>query len=99
MRLSQTYQQRIKALTQGIFGPEAQVKVFGSRVNDEAKGGDLDLLIITPLPVERPAVMASKLAVKVSRLLEGRKVDVLVDSPSLERKPIHDTASQQGVTL
>lgn len=99
MRLSQTCQQRIKALTQEIFGPEAHVKVFGSRVNDQAKGGDLDLLVITPLPVGRPAVMASKLAVKVSRLLEGRKVDVLIDSPSLERKPIHETANQQGVSL
>jgi predicted nucleotidyltransferase len=99
MRLSQAYQQRIKALTRDVFGPETHVKVFGSRVNDEAKGGDLDLLVITPQPVERPAVMASKLAVKVSRLLEGRKVDVLIDAPSLERKPIHEAANQQGISL
>ena len=48
MRLSQQTQQLIKATTQEIFGIDAQVKVFGSRINDDARGGDIDLLVELP---------------------------------------------------
>jgi predicted nucleotidyltransferase len=48
MRLSQQTQQLIKAITQEIFGIDAQVKVFGSRLNVDARGGDIDLLVELP---------------------------------------------------
>ena len=48
MRLSQQTQQLIKATTQEIFGVDAQVKVFGSRINNDARGGDIDLLVELP---------------------------------------------------
>jgi len=46
MRLSESERQVIK---QSIYGLDKQAKVvlFGPRANDEARGGDIDLLIIS----------------------------------------------------
>ena len=46
MRLSESEQQVIK---QSIYVLDKQAKIvlFGSRANDEARGGDIDLLIVS----------------------------------------------------
>ncbi|MCW5600359.1 hypothetical protein [Nitrosomonas sp.] len=48
-------------------------------------------------PVENPALLAATLSAKVSRLMHGRKVDVLLSAPNLKRLPIHDIAFEEGV--
>ena len=45
MRLSLQAQQIIKDTTKEVFGIDAVVKVFGARINDDARGGDIDLLV------------------------------------------------------
>ncbi|MCX7076583.1 MAG: nucleotidyltransferase domain-containing protein [Methylococcales bacterium] len=45
MRLSQHECAVVKSQVQSIFGQEAQVFLFGSRVDDLKKGGDIDLFI------------------------------------------------------
>ena len=45
MRLSNQTQQIIRKTVAEIFGQEANIILFGSRVDDTAKGGDIDLLI------------------------------------------------------
>jgi hypothetical protein len=45
MRLSQYECAVVKSQVQSIFGQEAQVFLFGSRVDDLKKGGDIDLFI------------------------------------------------------
>ena len=75
------------------------MRVFGSRIDDTQQGGDLDLMLELPEPVENPAFLAAQLAAKVSRLMNGRKVDVLLSAPNLMRLPIHDVAFKEGVIL
>ena len=75
------------------------MRVFGSRIDDTQQGGDLDLMLELPEPVENPAFLAAQLAAKVSRLINGRKVDVLLSAPNLMRLPIHDVAFKEGVIL
>lgn len=45
MRLSKTQIPVIKHIAQKIFLPSSAVYLFGSRVDDTKKGGDIDLLI------------------------------------------------------
>jgi predicted nucleotidyltransferase len=47
MRLSLHYRQVIKNEVEKLFGNNTQVFLFGSRVDDTKKGGDIDLYIIT----------------------------------------------------
>ncbi len=99
MRLTPAQVALIKSAVADLAGPEARVRLFGSRLDDDARGGDVDLLLELPDPVERPALLAARLAARISRGMDGRKVDVLLSPPNLETQPIHDIAIQEGRLL
>jgi predicted nucleotidyltransferase len=99
MRLTDFQTQIIRQLASQIAGSHARVRVFGSRLNDAAHGGDLDLMLELPEPVENPALMAAQMSAQVSRAMHGRKVDVLLSAPNLMRLSIHDIAFNEGLVL
>lgn len=99
MRLTDDQTQAIKQLALQIAGEHAHVRVFGSRLDDNARGGDLDLMLELPESVANPALLAARFSAKVSRLMHGRKVDVLIAAPNLMRLPIHDIAFKEGEAL
>lgn len=99
MRLTPIQQQQIRQAVHEVFGPRALVRVFGSRLKDDVRGGDLDLLIAIDEPIDHPARLAAALSARVSRAMDGRRVDVLVSAPGLRRLPIHDVADREGVPL
>ena len=99
MRLTDDQTQAIKQLAQQIAGEHVHVRVFGSRLDDSARGGDLDLMLELPEPADNPALMAARFSARVSRLMLGRKVDVLIAAPNLLRLPIHDIAFKEGEIL
>lgn len=51
MRLSPEQTRQIRACLQQQFGPMTQVSVYGSRLDDARRGGDVDLLVETERPV------------------------------------------------
>ena len=99
MRLTDHQAQTIRQLAHQVAGGQARVRIFGSRLDDMAKGGDLDLMLELPEPVENPALMAAQLSALVSRIMFGRKVDVLLSAPNLKRLPIHELAFREGQLL
>lgn len=99
MRITPEQQQQIVTLARQLAGSDCQVRLFGSRLNDQAKGGDVDLLLESPDPVAQPAQLAAMLAAKVSRLMAGRKVDVVICAPNLKVLPIHQIALKEGIVL
>jgi predicted nucleotidyltransferase len=100
MRLSNDQIQKIRQLARQIAGDGySSVRVFGSRLDDNATGGDLDLMLVLADPVDNPALIAAQMAAKASRIMHGRKVDVLLSAPNLMRLPIHDVAFKDGVLL
>ena len=99
MRLTATQAKTIRDMAHDLFGDAVRVILFGSRLDDTAHGGDVDLMLEIPEPVEHPALMAARMAARVSRAMRGRKVDVLLSAPNLRRLPIHEIASREGQLL
>ena len=99
MRLTDQQIQIIRELACQIAGSQSRVRVFGSRLDDAARGGDLDLLLEMPESVDNPALMAARMSAQVSRAMHGRKVDVLLSAPNLMHLPIHDIAFKEGKLL
>lgn len=99
MRLTDYQTQVIRQLARQVAGSQSRVRVFGSRLDDAAHGGDLDLMLELPEPVDNPALMAAQMSAQVSRVMHGRKVDVLLSAPNLMRLPIHDMAFKEGELL
>jgi predicted nucleotidyltransferase len=99
MRLSSSQIKVIRQLTLEVAGSAARVWLFGSRLRDDARGGDVDLLLEVDEMVQEPAHLAAQLAARVSRSMYGRKVDVLIKAPNLMHLPIHSVALAEGVRL
>ena len=99
MRLTPAQIDTIKSTAQAVLGEGVQITLFGSRVHDDQKGGDVDLMLEVPAAIDEPALMAARVATRVSRAMHGRKVDVLLKAPNLLEQPIHRIAAQQGVRL
>lgn len=88
MRLTADQTQTIRQLARQVAGSRSRVRVFGSRLDDTAHGGDIDLMLELPEPVDNPALMAAQMSALVSRAMHGRKVDVLLSAPNLMRLEI-----------
>lgn len=99
MRLNQEQQTMIRTASAEIFGADVGVWLFGSRVDDDKRGGDIDILLDIPEPVDNPALMAARFSARISCLMHGCKVDVLLSAPNLMHLPIHDVAFKEGIKL
>lgn len=99
MRLTDRQIQAILQLARQVAGSQTRVRIFGSRLDDTAHGGDLDLMLELTESVNNPALMAAQMSALVSRALRGRKVDVLLSAPNLMRLPIHEIAFKEGQLL
>lgn len=98
MRLSTRQIQLIKKAVTEVFGPSAMVWLFGSRTDDSAKGGDIDLYIEAG-PMENVAILKSKLLVKLWGMIGARKIDIIVKQPQQALKGIHKEAIERGIRL
>ena len=99
MRLNNEQRETILRLVSEIAGPQARTHLFGSRVDDIKRGGDIDLLIEIDEPVENSANLYAILSSRLSSALDGRQVDVLLMAPNLMVQPIHQVALARGVLL
>ncbi len=99
MRLTEQQIRVIKHTAHEVLGDGAQVTLFGSRVDDSAKGGDIDLLFASPATVENQAFTIGQIYAKLARQLGEQKIDVLLKAPNLQSQPIHQVAEQSGIQL
>lgn len=99
MRLRDDQVEQLKNLATEVGGSGARLRLFGSRVDDTARGGDVDLLLELADPVDDPATLIARMEGLASRALDERTVDVALLAPNLKRLPIHDAALRTGVEL
>lgn len=96
MRLSAQHITAIRAAIGSIASDVTAIRLFGSRLNDEMRGGDVDLMVDVDRPVEHPAELSARLAVRASRAIGGGKVDVVLRAPNLTQTSIHRIALEEG---
>ncbi len=99
MRLNSNQIKVIHEAVSGLAGKDAVVSLFGSRIDDQQRGGDIDLLVDVPGPVDEPGWLSSRISARISLKLGGRKIDVIISAPNLKQYPIHDTAKKEGIVL
>lgn len=99
MRLTAAQRQAIVEETARTFGPQARVRLFGSRVDDSARGGDIDLHIETNgSPAER-LDLELKLYARLIRRLGDRHIDIVVHQRGEPPRPIDEQAQRTGILL
>ena len=99
MRLSPNQIAAIHTAVHSIIPNVVAIRLFGSRLNDEIQGGDIDLMVDVKDAVEHPAQLSARLAVRISRAVGGRKVDVILCAPNLAQTAIHKIASERGILI
>ena len=94
MRLTPAQINAIQSTVHAVLGEGAQVTLFGSRVDDQQKGGDVDLYVETSQPD-----LMKKIRCKVSLQDQlDMPVDLIV-KPHDDRSPIALIAKQEGIRL
>ena len=100
MRLTEQQQATIKAVLLRHFGSNSQIWLFGSRADDTAKGGDIDLYIEPDIQSPDQIVAARLNALAELHLALGdQKIDLLVRRQKGPELPIHRHAQETGVSL
>lgn len=99
MRLTQHQIHAIREAVAEVFGSQAQVWLFGSRVDDNKRGGDIDLLI-RPAPGAADELLRRKIRLLglLERALGERKIDIVIEQPA-DTRPIVRVARETGVRL
>ncbi len=99
MRLTPSQEQIIKSTVDRVLGAESRVWLFGSRVDDALRGGDIDLLIETEAAFPNRAKMLCRLYGALIYALGDRKLDVLLKDARTRDAPIFNIAKRTGVLL
>jgi len=97
MRLSDFERNTIKTLARQFYGQQAMVILFGSRVDDAKKGGDIDVFIETPL--ESSIKDKLNFLVQLENIIGEQKVDLVVKSKNSPAKDIFNIAKATGIAL
>ena len=101
MRLTAAQIEAIRQAVRAVYGPASQVRLFGSRVDDDRRGGDIDLLVeLSAVPAPGRVSLEARLALlaRLEHQLGERKVDVVVAPPG-DYRPIVVQARASGVLL
>lgn len=99
MRLTPETRRVIKELVLDIFGANATVRVFGSRTNDAARGGDIDLLVECSEQVKDRLKKTLTLTARLQLRLGDQKIDVIVADPRTRPQSVHEVARRTGLPL
>jgi uncharacterized protein len=96
MRITRDTATIIRDTATELFG--APVRLFGSRLDDQKRGGDIDLYVETDLTAEDAEKRRLSMLARLARRLGERKIDLVVKTADGEL-PIHAIARSEGVVL
>lgn len=96
MRLTQEQIQKIVQTVSRLTGNATEVFLFGSRLNDCAKGGDIDLLVETDAPLTLIGRAQIKLALESDL---GLPVDIIAQTRNVAPTPFQTIARARAIQL
>jgi uncharacterized protein YutE (UPF0331/DUF86 family)/predicted nucleotidyltransferase len=99
MRLTADEVATIRRLVAEAYGPEAEIRLFGSQLDPRGKGGDIDLLVELPASAPVDIWRELRLHAELEEGLGGRKVDLIVHRRGEEEGPFVRIAKQTGILL
>jgi len=99
MRITEKDREMIRQVTKEVTNGHGIAYVFGSRLDDDAKGGDWDIFVSVDEPVDNSPWTIAQLVSRISRNAFGRKVDVVLSAPNLKTLAIHEVAARDGVLV
>lgn len=100
MRLTPFQQQTICQNARHYFGDMTHVWLFGSRIDDTKRGGDIDLYIE---PENQDVSLLALAKLQFLRALHSKlgeqKIDVVLRSANAKSLPIYQIAKETGIEL
>jgi len=94
MRLEEWEVREIKEAAKLVFGEDVKVILFGSRVYDDKRGGDIDLYVITNNPSIKKK---GEFWIELQERLGEQKIDIILSEDP--NRPIEKVALKEGMEL
>ncbi|HIR34135.1 MAG TPA: nucleotidyltransferase domain-containing protein [Candidatus Coprenecus merdigallinarum] len=95
MRLSKREIEVILQVAEDIYGTDVKVYLFGSRVDDSRRGGDIDLLVRTT-SAKKGILERVRMASRIKSLIGDQKIDIIGD---YEDNQVVREALKNGILL
>lgn len=100
MRITEYEITAIKKLAQKIFGKGTIVYLFGSRVDDNKKGGDIDLFITNKEKSNLTILSKIEFLTELKLIIGDQKIDVIPDnSHTRQKKQFYHSITKQAIEL
>ncbi len=99
MRLREDEIRAIRDEVTRAFGSEALVRLFGSRVDDRRRGGDIDLYIEVPGDEDKRLEGERQLLHALLTRLGDQRIDIVTAPPGGKGRAIDEVARGEGVAL
>jgi predicted nucleotidyltransferase len=100
MRLSQFEIETITTLVQKYFGEDAQVFLFGSKVDDNKKGGDIDVFVKNNDNNRLTLEAKINFLVDLKSIIGDQKIDLVFDNANTRLKTnFYHSISHQQIQL
>lgn len=100
MRLTSRQRSVIQQTLLEHFGGGSRILLFGSRTDDQARGGDIDLFV-EPEIQDPDALVNARLQalVDLHKALGEQKIDIVISRRNGPNLPIHQVARETGIPL
>jgi len=99
MRLSEFEIESILSVARRHFGTNVQVFLFGSRSNDQKRGGDIDLFISNPNNELLKIRAKIDYITELIQLIGEQKIDVILDNKNSGDSKLFRTIYQTRIQL
>jgi len=99
MRLKQSEIDIIRDAAIRHFGTDVQVFLFGSRTDDKARGGDIDLYITTIESGRLSSIVKNAFITDLIMRMGDRRIDVVLDNEKRRAESFYKTIERTSIRL